>query len=1037
MNPHAELPFQSLRVSLSDRIRGNFVRLPSYIVQVLEGTSIPVQEFGIAIQKADHTLHVGWDGFESSSAINGQTCVEMNPVLASAHNVSEGDVVDLRIRHFDRHHVATEVYIEPLSSDDWEIIEGNSRFLQEDMLFQTRIVVPDELLICYVEQTVARFKVQKLAPQLDGGGRLTNDTLVVVAPMLNKSRISNEKLKIPVDHYHSSFHQPILMRTLARTSELQGFSMGVCERNAKSTLALVSILKNPLENLPADTPTDSGNVIASAEKVAVKLIQQKHLSSKQAILSVLAWESLGFDPQNGHKINVEFINDLSDVEPPNAIVFRVEQSSSKEKILSGGENSSAIHSDTINSLARLVTGSVLTDRVYLPRFRVYIELAYSSGERVPFYDFRSKGIKFKPADTTVILSRKDQVVPQNALSDPIGIEKMLDDLVQYLTLPIVPSSCSLITGSSGMGKTLLVRHLKSRLELTTSVNVKYVDCEKLIDSSNFTKMKQHLQQLLSACYWYSPSLLILDNAEIIFPQSRSEDEGQSQNTLTDVSTKLCQVLVHDLERLYPKRQGQVRLLLTARAQDKINQSLFSKHAVGKTWKLSAPDRDTRCALLKHLLGERNLHYSEELDESTIAVGTEGYSPRDLLLLADKVLYEHLCDQDSTSNTLKRDSFDRAVAAFTPTSLRGIKIQKSIGIKWSSVGAMHQAKALLLETLEWPIKYGPIFSKCPLRLRSGILLYGYPGCGKTMLASAVAQQCGLNFISVKGPEILNKYIGASEQSVRECFERAQAARPCILFFDEFDSIAPKRGHDSIGVTDRVVNQMLTQMDGAEGLEGVYVLAATSRPDLIDSALLRPGRLDKSVLCGLPVAADRLEILRAIISSGKMPVEPSCNLQEFAEATDGMSGADLQGMCYNAYLSSVHRNMRMSTETNVLDAIDAAGDFPEKRLKYFQATNPSSTSAEAHIFLEKFKHKYTSTPADLGNQSSSGTVSTTSKDLPTITTADFRAACRDTKPSISPGEWQKLSKIYRRFSSDREATMPSGEASSDIGGRLTLM
>ncbi|CCO29321.1 Peroxisome biosynthesis protein PAS1 AltName: Full=Peroxin-1 [Rhizoctonia solani AG-1 IB] len=128
------------------------------------------------------------------------------------------------------------------------------------------------------------------------------------------------------------------------------------------------------------------------------------------------------------------------------------------------------------------------------------------------------------------------------------------------------------------------------------------------------------------------------------------------------------------------------------------------------------------------------------------------------------------------------------------------------------------RRVLRETLEWPTKYGAIFAKCPLRLRSGLLLYGYPGCGKTLLASAVAKECGLNFISVKGPELLNKYIGQSEQSVRDIFDRASAAKPCVLFLDEFDSIAPKRGHDSTGVTDRVVNQMLTQMDGAEGLDG---------------------------------------------------------------------------------------------------------------------------------------------------------------------------------------------------------------------------
>lgn len=185
------------------------------------------------------------------------------------------------------------------------------------------------------------------------------------------------------------------------------------------------------------------------------------------------------------------------------------------------------------------------------------------------------------------------------------------------------------------------------------------------------------------------------------------------------------------------------------------------------------------------------------------------------------------------------------------------------------------------------------------------MYGFPGCGKTLLASAVAKECGLNFISVKGPEILNKYIGASEKSVRDLFERAQAARPCVLFFDEFDSIAPKRGHDSTGVTDRVVNQMLTQMDGAEGLEGVYVLAATSRPDLIDPALLRPGRLDKSLLCDMPNAQDRLEIMQAC--ARKIAMSADVDLQDYVDETEGYSGADLQAVVYNAHLECIHSSI----------------------------------------------------------------------------------------------------------------------------------
>ena len=226
----------------------------------------------------------------------------------------------------------------------------------------------------------------------------------------------------------------------------------------------------------------------------------------------------------------------------------------------------------------------------------------------------------------------------------------------------------------------------------------------------------------------------------------------------------------------------------------------------------------------------------ELDFLDLAGETDGYMPGDLILLVSRARNEALIRAVSETSAQKdldvvqlgRADFNSALKGFTPASLRNVTLQTST-TRFDSIGGLRETRRVLLETLQYPTKYAPIFAQCPLRLRSGLLLYGFPGCGKTLLASAVAGECGLNFISVKGPEILNKYIGASEKSVRDLFERASAARPCVLFFDEFDSIAPKRGHDSTGVTDRVVNQMLTQMDGAEGLEGVYVLAATRRVD----------------------------------------------------------------------------------------------------------------------------------------------------------------------------------------------------------------
>ncbi|CEP63170.1 AAA family ATPase peroxin 1 LALA0_S07e03972g [Lachancea lanzarotensis] len=1028
----AELTFQSLRIAFSDQIRGNFVRLPLSIVHVLENTAIPVQEFGITVSTDESRVFVGWDGFEASQSLNGQSCVQINPILAAAHKIREGSVVNLRIRHFDQSLVANEVYVEPQSSDDWEVIDGNARFLQDNMLSQTRIVAQNELLICYVEHTVAKFTVQKIVPSFSGAARITTDTLIIVAPKVNKSRLVNGKSE-RLEDTHST-HRPIVLRTVQQTEKLRGLSMSVSPQVVKSSLALICIVRNPLEPL-SEGNSEEETKLQSAQSIAVSVTVDTKLYEGHLGLSRLTWASLGLDPQNGHKVKVSFVSLPPEQAPPTAFVYPIDQSKDIKEALIVGKRPTPQQRE-FQGLNSEMTGSVLTNGLVLPLDQVYLELVSKTGEHVPFYEWQDSEIEFKVMDKPVKVSWTEHFETKTELPICVGIETLLEQIQNYLMLPIMNSGSSLVTGSSGIGKTLLVKQVKTHLESTTALHVEYLDCESFMDNTNFVKMKQTLQRLMASCYWYAPSLLILDNAEILFPHNKSEDELQSPSNAIDVSSRLSRVFIQELEQLLTKATGSVRVLLTAERREKLNQTLFSRHAIGKTWNLNAPGREFRATLINQFLKDKSLNLSDDLDLSTLATETEGYSPRDLLLLSETLLCEHLCDQLSTSLPVTQDTFERTISSFTPSSLRGIKLQKDTGVRWSSVGAMHKAKELLLETLEWPIRYAPIFSKCPLRLRSGILLYGYPGCGKTMLASAVAQQCGVNFISIKGPEILNKYIGASEQSVRECFERAQAARPCVLFFDEFDSIAPKRGHDSIGVTDRVVNQMLTQMDGAEGLEGVYVLAATSRPDLIDSALLRPGRLDKSVLCGLPSAPERLEILQTIINAGDMLIDSDCDLKEVANNTEGMSGADLQGLCYTAYLKSVHRKMELEPQPKqVQDRTDDGG----VSFEYFMA-NGDCADAACVLRAKEVLATQNAAPvasATLLNSTNQNSSNATENKSPRISSDDLRDACRETKPSISVAELEKLTKIYGSFSSNRDAKMPSGEASNEIGGRMTLM
>ena len=229
----------------------------------------------------------------------------------------------------------------------------------------------------------------------------------------------------------------------------------------------------------------------------------------------------------------------------------------------------------------------------------------------------------------------------------------------------------------------------------------------------------------------------------------------------------------------------------------------------------------------------------------------------------------------------------------------------------AVGGLAEVKAALDEALSLPSRHASLFADAPLRLRTGALLYGPPGCGKTMVALAAVAAAGLRCVSVKGPELLNKYIGQSEAGVRDVFRRAAAAAPCALFFDEFDAIAPRRGHDSTGVTDRVVNQFLTELDGVEGLAGVTVLAATSRPDLIDPALLRPGRLDRLLLCPFPNRRDRRDVLRVAAgiptgAEGDARARET-GVDDVADGAEGFSGADLRAVVADANLFAIHRAM----------------------------------------------------------------------------------------------------------------------------------
>ncbi|XP_071524127.1 LOW QUALITY PROTEIN: peroxisomal ATPase PEX1-like [Panulirus ornatus] len=404
---------------------------------------------------------------------------------------------------------------------------------------------------------------------------------------------------------------------------------------------------------------------------------------------------------------------------------------------------------------------------------------------------------------------------------------------------------------------------------------------------------------------------------------------------------------------------------------KLRRRLISEHNFRS---LQDPVDDTVCETDKDSCSQYL-----QVDEKMISRRTENFALPDLNHLAlrtffqakhrwecnvtkksdaeNKILYKHIikkpyipstaCFRDVSSEDSSLDSeaiincdIEAALEGYTPLALRGLTLSEKKNAIPVRIGGLVEACSILEETLTWPSVYPNLFSKVKLRLRSGVLLYGPPGCGKTLLANSVTANCQLNFISVKGPELLSKYIGASEEAVRDAFERASSAKPCVLFFDEFESIAPRRGHDSTGVTDRVVNQLLTQMDGVEGLSGVYVLAATSRPDLIDPALLRPGRLDKCVFCPMPSVSDRKEILEVL--SEDMDLGEDIDWGEVASTTENFTGADLQSLLSTAQILVAQEALGDKLYEDVIPSDQSQGKWEQ--------TDASYTYSEKTVLIE---------------------------------------------------------------------------------------
>uniref|UniRef100_A0A7N4P3Y6 Peroxisomal ATPase PEX1 n=1 Tax=Sarcophilus harrisii TaxID=9305 RepID=A0A7N4P3Y6_SARHA len=420
----------------------------------------------------------------------------------------------------------------------------------------------------------------------------------------------------------------------------------------------------------------------------------------------------------------------------------------------------------------------------------------------------------------------------------------------------------LITGVKGSGKSTLAKAVCREAFDRLDAHMEIIDC-KALRGKRPENVQKALESAFSEAIWRQPSVVLLDDLDHIVGVSAMPEQEHGPNAVQ--SQRLAYAL-RDMIKEIIAMGSLIALIATSQTQHSLHPLLVSAqgiHLFQSFQPINAPDQEQRQEILHCVIKNKlncDVDKFTDLDLRCIAKETEGFVARDFTMLVDRAVHACISSRNVCTKEgllLKTLDFQKGLKGFTPTSLRNVNLHKPKDVGWDKIGGLREVRQILMDTIQLP---------------------------------------------AKGPELLSKYIGASEQAVRDIFIRAQAAKPCILFFDEFESIAPRRGHDNTGVTDRVVNQLLTQLDGVEGLEGVYVLAATSRPDLIDPALLRPGRLDKCVYCPPPDEVSRLEILKVL--SGSLPLTDDVDLEHLASVTASFTGADLKALLYNAQLEAIH-------------------------------------------------------------------------------------------------------------------------------------
>lgn len=480
-------------------------------------------------------------------------------------------------------------------------------------------------------------------------------------------------------------------------------------------------------------------------------------------------------------------------------------------------------------------------------------------------------------------------------------------------LGISPPRGVLLYGPPGTGKTLLAKAVANE----TSSNYITINGPEII-SKYYGESENKIREIFEAAEAKAPTIIFIDELDSIAPK-RSEVTGETER-------RIVAQLLASMDGL--ESRGHVVVIAATNRPDSIDEALRRGGRFDREIEIGIPDRIARHEILQ--IHTRGMPITDDVNLLTLSEKLHGYVGADIATLAKEAAMLSLRRVMPKIDLSNRDplspetlnllnitmaDFESAMTEVVPSAMREIYTEKP-NVDWTDIGGLHETKDELIKAIEWPIRFPEIFRKMNKVPANGILLYGAPGTGKTMLAKAVANKTEANFISIKGPELFSKWVGESERGIREIFRKARAAAPCVIFFDEIDAIASTRGiSDNSGVSQKVVSQLLTEIDGLIELKGVFILAATNRPDIIDPALRRPGRFDKIIEVGMPDLVSRQEIFEAHLQG--LNLADGINTKQLAEDTEGYTGAEIAAIIDEARMLAIQEFIEISVSENSYD------------------------------------------------------------------------------------------------------------------------